>query len=224
MEEMPPQIGSEEAVAIEALGVAVVVITATVFSIDLGLSIALGASLNQVWSMINSQQIIFHLPLYDKLKFPASAMIFAHALLRFTTLSMINTAEWIDPLLFYLPEEDAFNISFAQCGYESLLLIVNISVVIWMYIINLVILVCVYGPIWLIHKNSGRLAGIKEKLAGYFFYNGLIRLIFETSFDMVLAATLNMYKVDWGTSFSAVRFSTALTLISLILAGILYPF
>ena len=102
-----------------------------------------------------------HVQLYAKIKFPANAMIFTQALFKIATFNMINTAEWIDPFVYYLPEEDAFNISFAQCGYESLLLIVNASTVVWMYIFNIASLIFVFGPIWLIHRNSGRLAWLK---------------------------------------------------------------
>ena len=41
---------------------------------------------------------------------------------------------------------------------------------------------------------------------------------------MIVAATLNMHKVDWDTSFSAVQYSNALTVTSLVLFIVLCPF
>ena len=41
---------------------------------------------------------------------------------------------------------------------------------------------------------------------------------------MVLAATLNMHKVDWETPFPAVQYSNTLTVISLVVISVLCPF
>jgi len=136
---------------------------------------------------------------------------------------LINTGEWIDPEIFYLPEEDAYDINFKQCGYDSLLLIANISTIIWMYFVHFFLSIFLFGPIWVIHKCSGKLSSTKEKLSGYFFWNGLIRLIFETSFDIALAATLNISTLIWDNPFSAVQASTALSIIGLVLLGLTYP-
>ena len=115
------------------------------------------------------------------------------------------------------------NINFKQCGYDSLLVIANISPVIWMFVAHFFFAAILFGPIWVIHKCSGRLASAKESLSGYFFWNGLIRLIFESTFDIALAATLNMSTVSWDSPYSAVRASTALSIIGLILVGLTYP-
>ena len=39
------------------------------------ISLLTKASLSQLWGMLNSQQIIVHLPMFNGLKFPANAMI-----------------------------------------------------------------------------------------------------------------------------------------------------
>ena len=61
-------------------------------------------------------------------------------------------------------------------------------------------------------------------MEGYFFWNGPIRLFMETFFEMVLALVLNMDSIDWSTPFYGVRYSTALTLISLCFVSGLFPF
>ena len=38
----------------------------------------------------------------------------------------------------------------------------------------------------------------------------------ETAFELAIAAVINMHTVDWDTPFRAVRYSTALSIISLI--------
>ena len=152
-------------------------------------------SLNQVWGLINGQQIIAHQPLHAKLMFPPNAMRFATIMLKVATFNLINTKEWIDIYIYYLPEDDPGNINFKQCGYDSLLVIANISPVIWMFFAHFFFAAILFGPIWVVNKCSGRLTSAKEYLSGYFFWNGLIRLIFESAFDIALAATLNMSTV-----------------------------
>ena len=123
-----------------------------------------------------------------------------------------------------MPEQRSFNLGFEQCGYESLLLLVNSSVIVWMVFMHLVILALVYVPVWLINQNSGKLAWARHKLEAYFFWNGLIRLFMEISFELILTAMLNVHTADWQTPFHEVRFSTALSIISLTLVAIIFPF
>ena len=52
----------------------------------------------------------------------------------------------------------------------------------------------------------------------------MIRLAMETAFELFLVAILNMRTVDWETTYPAVKYSTALSIITLILLGILTPF
>jgi hypothetical protein len=63
----------------------------------------------------------------------------------------------------------------------------------------------------------------KKKLRDYFFFNGFIRILMETAFELYLAAVLNMHTADWDTPFYAVRYSNALSLISLIVLGVIPP-
>ena len=92
-----------------------------------------------------------------------------------------------------------------------------------MFVAHFFFAAILFCPIWVIHKCSGRLVSAKEYLSGYFFWNGLIRLIFESTFDIALAAILNMSTVIWDSPYSAVLASTVLSIISLILIGLTYP-
>ena len=46
----------------------------------------------------------------------------------------------------------------------------------------------------------------------------------ETFFEVALAALVNIRTVEWDTSYPGVKYSTALTLISLVLIGVLPPY
>lgn len=101
-----------------------------------------------------------------------------------------------------------------------MLLIDNSSSTLWIYLIHLAIFIFIYGPIWVINKKcAGRLSVTKKKMSEYFCCNGLIRLFMETAFELALVAVLNMHTVDWDTSFKAVKYSTSLSIITLIFLG-----
>ena len=161
--------------------------------------------------------------MFVKLKFPANAMFLTQAMIQIAQFDLVETGD-LDNHIYTLPRQKSYNLGFEQCGYESLLFLVNSSVLVWMIYMHFVILVLVYGPVWLIHRKSGKLAGAKHKLESYFFWNGPIRFLMEISFELILTAMLNVQTADWQTAFHSVRYSTALAVISLTLVAIIFPF
>ena len=77
------------------------------------------------------------------------------------------------------------------------------------------------GMIWLFNRKccKGRCNNTKKSMQEYFFFNGMIRLIMESSFELAITATLNMHTVDWDTSLREVKYSTTLAILSLIVLG-----
>ena len=68
------------------------------------------------------------MPMYEKLKFPASAMKITVELIKIATFDLIPT-EKIDNLLWYFPEEEAFSLSFETAGFESMYFLQNIGLI-----------------------------------------------------------------------------------------------
>jgi len=213
MLELPPQIASkEEAEIISEAGKATLIASGSFMSANFVISWLLSASLSLIWNMLNSLQISVHAPMFGKLKFPANAMILNQSLITIANFSLFATEEEIDPLIYYLPEDEAFNINFDQCGYGAKLLLLNISMVVWMLTVNIAFML-ILGLTWLINRRTGKLVSCKGKLSGYFFWNGLIRLFMEIFFEVAFASSLNLYIVDWDTPFAAVKFSNILSLL-----------
>ena len=113
--------------------------------------------------------------------------------------SFIDTANKIDHLLFDLPETEPINKGFKVCQYESTLLVVNMSFMVWVYIINIVGLIFTFCFIRTIRIKSDSLVKLKSKCTNYFFWNGLIRLFMESFFELILCALVNLHEVDWNT-------------------------
>ena len=58
------------------------------------------------------------MPLFEKLKFPASAMLITKEFIKIATFDLIPT-EWINDLLWYFPDEEAFSLNFETLGLIS---------------------------------------------------------------------------------------------------------
>ena len=99
--EIPPQMESGTiAEALGAAGEAMTTATASDGASSAIVQIISSASLSQLWSMINSLQIVVYLPLFGQNKFPSNANVFNGFLLRIATFDLINTDEWIDPSVY----------------------------------------------------------------------------------------------------------------------------
>ena len=64
---------------------------------------AFKASLNQFWSLINSQQLSLNMPLCAKLKFPANAAYFNQQMIQIAFFDVVPT-EYLEQHLWYMPE------------------------------------------------------------------------------------------------------------------------
>ena len=163
-----------------------------------------------------------HFPIFGNLKFPGNALSFNESILQIAKFDIIDTGERIDRYIFVLPETDAYNAGFELCQYKSTLLVANMSTVVWMFALHLsgsILFACFYS---LSCKNR-KPALANSKCANYFFWNGLIRLCIESFFELALTSLVNIVTADWETSYRGVKYSTSLTLISLILIVLLFP-
>lgn len=128
--------------------------------------------------------------------------------MKVATFDLINTGEWVDPYAYgEIPAKDPYSMSFERTGFESTLLITNISVILWIYILHGIVFVFFYIPVWLINKKFGKLAGRRQKLEGYFFWGGPLRTLMETFLELLLASLLNTHMADWGTDSPQEKFS-----------------
>ena len=95
-------------------------------------NIALSGSLNQLWGMINSLQIVVHTPLVD-VSFPENAKLVYKQMILVATFDVLPTDDWF-PEWFDLPEADSFSESFADLNYDSAFLVVNLGTIFFVVI------------------------------------------------------------------------------------------
>ena len=191
-------------------------------SSNFAINVSLTASLNQVWSMLNSAQVSVHSPMFEKLKTPANALSLNKFLISIATFDLVDTGKWVDPLLYdYLPQEMPYSLNFGQCGFDSMWLIVNNSFFLWLYISHFVAILLVFLPVWAVFRYTGKFAWFKDKLAGYFLWNGMIRFFMETFLEFFLSSLLNVTMAVWGSPHISENYSIIVSLVVLALTAAL---
>ena len=78
------------------------------------------------------------MPMMKNIRFPANASEFTDFLSDIANLDFFPT-EWLEIMIYYLPEQVPFNINFEACGIESKLLIKNIGSALVIIIIYLLV-------------------------------------------------------------------------------------
>jgi hypothetical protein len=157
-------------------------------------------SFTPVWSLLNSAQILVHSLMFENLKTPANALMINKYMIKITSLNVVEISRWMNSSLFsYLPEAEAFSLSFSQYGFDSLLITVNVSFYLILYATHAGLFMFIFLPIWVASRFTGKCVWLKDTLASYFLWNGMIRIFMITFLDFFLAAFLNTSKGDWGT-------------------------
>ena len=139
---------------------------------------------------------------------PANAALVNEQLIEFAFFDILPT-DLIDEKLFYLPDEEPYNMAFQMFGFESRLFIGNASFILWV-VQGHVLLILIY---YIAYKVNC----LRTRLAKYLFWNNLIRLFSEIFFELVLLAALNLHTSDWGSPFKAVTYSNVLAVIFIVL-------
>ena len=164
-------------------------------------SLVLQASLSQLWSMLNSLQLIVFMPMLRNLKFPGNAMMLNEVIISVATFDLIPT-DLLDEQLYYFPEEDPYSLNFAQVGYEFTLFVNNVGFilyVVWSHFFMVFVWLCL-----------SCVKSIRQRLGKYLFWNAFIRLTMESFQDLLLLGALNLQEADWDSPFPAVRYSNYL--------------
>ena len=76
------------------------------------------------------------MPLYEKLSFPASAMLLTKEFIKIASFDLIPT-EWLNDLIWYFPDENSFSLNFETLGIESKLLLQNIGLILYLILANI---------------------------------------------------------------------------------------
>ena len=151
------------------------------------------------------------MPLYEKLNFPASAMLLTKEFIKIGTFDLIPT-DWLNDLIWYFPDEDPFSLNFETLGIASKHLLQNIGLILYLILANIL-----YAILYLLVVPCRRSLGnfgqnTVKKMEGYLLFNGSIRFCMEIFFDVLLIASLNLHTIEWDSPFIAVQVSNYLSI------------
>ena len=96
-------------------------------------NLLVSASLNQLWALINTQQLIVLMPLF-KTNIPANAGMFFNQIMEIAAFDIIEIGEYCDEILELEPIEPE-NPNFLTLGIESVFLLNNLGTLAIAYLI-----------------------------------------------------------------------------------------
>ena len=144
--------------------------------------------MSQVWGMINGLQIIVNFPLFW-MSFPDLSGMMVGSLITIATFDVMPSDDVFDATV-EPPDDEQEDDKFAEIGFESNFMILNLGTMFLMFVVMLTIPACLIctGPCrrcwpWLDRKHKAT----KTNLHG----NVWIRFLMEGSLDIAICASLN---------------------------------
>ena len=154
--------------------------------------------------MINAHQLIVYLPLLGKLKYPANAAYINEYIRNLVFFDLIPI-DWLDTLIYYIPEGESYNTSMQMFGFESALMVANAGIALWTIFFFMAIL-AIFGLTY-------KIRCCRRLLGNYLFWNRLVRLLAEVYLEMLMLSALNLRTVNWSAEFSFENYSNVMSLL-----------
>ena len=198
--QLPPQIRSEQDAEIySSLGEGFAITMGTTGIIQILLNQFSSFFLQSLWSMLNGQQLILYLSLFSKVLFPANLSMVnrqLHAIVSFDLLS----SEFLESQIVAEQDEDVdgpLNMNFDVAGYDSVLFIMNAF--------TIISYLTIFLPITALLNLCS--CGRKYLRKNQVFWNGYIRLLMESYFEIMLTTLLNLNQARWSSEIMILQIS-----------------
>ena len=177
-------------------------------------NLLISASLNQLLTLINTQQLIVLMPLF-KINLPANAGLFFKQIMQIAAFDIVEIGEPLDKLLDLEPT-DPINENFEAVGFESIYLLNNMGSMAIAYTIWTVCALCAkILKCFVYHSKRARKAYnyLRKKV----FYNSLISLILESYSLIAVCCLINMGFISFETYGVTVHSVACITFLILII-------
>jgi len=152
-----------------------------------GLSAVLPFSSTMFWGMLNTLQLILHIPLFS-IAFPSHVAMMFSQLIQMANFEIFPMEDIIMKLLPWFEQTPAFTEKFDYLEYGCCDMTINVGncVLIWMILCTTILLVFAFG---ILKKRCPRTKKYYEKFKNELFFNAFLRTIVET-YLLVCIATL----------------------------------
>ena len=149
------------------------------------------------------------MPLF-KTKTPGNASGFNGFLIEIAGFDIIDPTT-LNNEFFYLPEDEAYSLSFLQAGFESIYMMFSIGFFFYIFLLN-IFLILFSMVLMVLAKKCNKVTKVSSKLTSYLYWNGLIRLLMEAYLDVSICTLINLKKYVWISEFSALTFNNLLVI------------
>ena len=165
-----------------------------VFFSNLAFNFVFSASLNQLWAMVNTQQLIVLMPLF-RVNIPANAGSLFAQIMQIAAFEIIEIGEFLDELLG-IPSTSPMNKNFAAIGLDSIYLLNNMGTLSIAYILLLLLSLFTIS-LKAFGKLNKWIYWVHVQLKEALFYRPLISLFFESYSLLTVCGLINMTKLSF---------------------------
>ena len=156
----------------------------------------LSASLNQLWAMINAQQLIVNQILCNVTLPPDTATFYA-SIAKISSFDFYDTNEKINEALNLQPTE-SFTESFKTLGFDSIYALNNIGPMIIFYIVY-PFLVLIEISLRRCRNCSSCCYKTHRSIRKSLYYETLLTGIFESYFQIVTCCLIGLYNISFAS-------------------------
>ena len=175
------------------------------------------ASLNQLWSLIHTQQLIVLMPLFD-IQLPANAYSFFNQIFKIASFNIIDIEPTINKML-RLNQTEPLNQNFKALGFRSFYFLNNMNSILlgFNFYFSLVLLLLIVDRAQVRFKILSPLA---ERLRHMLFYNLILSMLTESYSMIAICSMIGLNKLS-ADSFG--DFIQSASSIFALLVLIVYP-
>lgn len=179
--------------------------------------------MNQLWSMINTQQLIVFMPLFN-VQMPANAQTFFNEIFKIAAFDIVEVEPYVNFML-HLNGTGPFNDNFDKLGFQSMFFLNNlgplgIGFLIYFGACLFLLVLDTFSP------KSKRAATLSKSLYDQLFYNTITSIMLESYSIMSCCVLINLNYIRWDTWGEVVQTSICMlalvTLIAFPIACVLY--
>ena len=149
------------------------------------------------------------MPLF-KTKTPGNASGFNGFLIEIAGFDIIDPTI-LNNELFYLPEDEAYTLSFLQAGFESIYMMFSMGFFFYIFLVNTFLIICSI-PLMILAKKCSKVTKVSSKLTSYLYWNGLIRLLMEAYLDVSICTLINLKRYFWIVEFNSLTLNNLLVI------------
>ena len=160
------------------------------------LNMALSASLNQLWTLVNAQQLFVLMPLL-KVVLPGNVYVFFSAIFQIAAFDYYDTNDMLHELLD-VPETDPYNESFGELGFESRYLLNNLGTMLFFFLAippQYLLFKCLN---WCRHRWSCA-KKMAKKLRRTLFYSWFVTTMFESYSVISICCLIALPQLSFDT-------------------------